>query len=96
MTEQSEAKVMDDDAKAPAIKEDSAARQAWRGWMVPAVGSAAFFASMVLGGFRNYRNYGFPAHVFTKTDWVLLALPVVVVVIALSDVFLNGEEYDAE
>ena len=96
MTAQSEAQVMNNDAKAPSKKKDSTARQAWRGWMVPAVGSAAFFASMVLGGFRNYRNYGFPAHVFTKTDWVLLALPVVVVVIALSDVFINGDEYDAE
>ena len=77
-------------------KKNTAARQAWRGWMVPAVGSAAFFASMLLGGFRNYKNYGFPTHVFTKTDWVLLSLPAVVVIVALSDVFLNGHEYEAE
>ena len=96
MTDTSEAKTIDDEVKKPLKKEDSNARQAWRGWMVPAVGSAAFFASMLLGGFRNYKNYGFPTHVFTKTDWILLALPAVVVIVALSDVFLNGHEYEAE
>ena len=97
MTNSSEAKTIDDKVVTePAKKQDSSARQAWRGWMVPAVGSAAFFASMLLGGFRNYKNYGFPTHVFTKTDWVLLSLPVVVVIVALSDVFLNGHEYEAE
>ena len=49
---------------------------------------------MLINGFKNYQNYGFPAHTFTRSDWVLLALPVVVVVVALSDIFLNGESYD--
>ena len=57
MTNSSEAKTIDDKVVTePAKKQDSSARQAWRGWMVPAVGSAAFFASMLLGGFRNYKN----------------------------------------
>ena len=96
MTNGSEAEAMNKEAIKPAQKQATAARQAWRGWMVPAVGSAAFFASMLLGGFRNNKNYGFPTQVFTKSDWVLLALQAVVVIVALSDVFINGEQYHTE
>ena len=47
---------------------------------------------MLINGFKNYRTYGFPTHVFSRSDWVLMALPVVVVVVALSDIVLeNGE-----
>lgn len=67
-------------------KADEVARQAWRGWVIPAVGSMAFFASMILNGVKNYRTYGFPAHVFNRTDWVLLSLPFIVMGVALSDV----------
>lgn len=81
-------------ATAPAVAANEQARQAWRGWVIPAVGSMAFFSSMLINGFKNYQNYGFPTHTFTRSDWVLLALPVVVVVVALSDIFLNGESYD--
>ncbi len=81
-------------AIAPKVAANEQARQAWRGWVIPAVGSMAFFSSMLINGFKNYQNYGFPAHTFTRSDWVLLALPVVVVVVALSDIFLNGESYD--
>ena len=81
-------------ASAPVEQANEQARQAWRSWVIPAVGSMAFFSSMLINGFKNYQNYGFPAHTFTRSDWVLLALPVVVVVVALSDIFLNGESYD--
>jgi len=67
-------------------KADEVARQAWRGWVIPAVGSMAFFASMILNGVKNYRTYGFPTHVFNRTDWVLLSLPFIVMGVALSDV----------
>lgn len=79
-------------ASASADAANEQARQAWRGWVIPAVGSMAFFSSMLINGFKNYRTYGFPTHVFSRSDWVLMALPVVVVVVALSDIFLeNGE-----
>lgn len=64
---------------------DEQARQAWRGWVIPAVGSMAFFSSMLINGIRNYKTYGFPTHVFNKTDWILLSLPIIVVAVALSD-----------
>tara|TARA_R110000824_G_scaffold143003_6_gene310414 strand:- start:907 stop:1191 length:285 start_codon:yes stop_codon:yes gene_type:complete len=91
-----EKEVISKDTKKATEHRDKAARQAWRGWVIPAVGSMAFFASMFINGFRNYKNHGFPAHVFTNTDWVLLSLPVVVVVVSLSDIFINGEEYGSE
>ncbi len=81
-------------AIAPAVAANEQARQAWRSWVIPAVGSMAFFSSMLINGFKNYKNYGFPAHVFTRSDWLLMSLPVVVVVVALSDIFMNGETYD--
>lgn len=93
---ENEQKVISKEMKKTEESRDKAARQAWRGWVIPAVGSMAFFASMFINGFRNYKNYGFPTHVFTNTDWILLSLPVVVVVVALSDIFVNGEEYGSE
>mgnify|MGYP003118315270 CR=1 FL=1 len=64
---------------------DEQARQAWRGWVIPAVGSMAFFSSMLINGVKNYQTYGFPTHVFNRSDWILLSLPFIVVGVALSD-----------
>ena len=85
-----EAKKIEKMASAPAEKANEQARQAWRGWVIPAVGSMAFFSSMLINGFKNYRTYGFPTHVFNRSDWILLALPIVVVAVALSDIVIEG------
>lgn len=55
------------------------ARQAWRGLLVPAVGSAAFFASAVVGFIRTYRKYGFPKDAFKPFDYALMSIPFVIV-----------------
>ncbi len=89
-----EAEKIEKAATAPVEAANEQARQAWRGWVIPAVGSMAFFSSMLINGFKNYRTYGFPAHTFTRSDWVLLALPVVVVVVAMSDIFMNNGDSD--
>ena len=73
-------------------KADEQARQAWRGWVIPAVGSMAFFSSMLINGMKNYQTYGFPTHVFNKTDWILLSLPIIVVAVALPDIFTTPSE----
>ena len=93
-TSQDEADSIEKTANKPVEKADENARQAWRSWVIPAVGSMAFFSSMLINGFRNYKSYGFPAHTFTRSDWLLMSLPVVVVVVALSDIFINGDSYD--
>ena len=81
-------------ASAPVEAANEQARQAWRGWVIPAVGSMAFFSSMLINGMKNYKAYGFPTHVFTRSDWVLLAMPPIVIIAALSDIFLNGDKND--
>ena len=89
---QDEADKIEKMASQPAKQANEQARQAWRSWVIPAVGSMAFFSSMLINGFKNYRTYGFPAHTFTRSDWILLALPVVVVAVALSDIVIsNGD-----
>ncbi len=89
---QDEADKIEKMASQPAKQANEQARQAWRSWVIPAVGSMAFFSSMLINGFKNYRTYGFPAHTFTRSDWILLALPVVVVAVALSDIVVsNGD-----
>ena len=89
-----EANAIEKEASQPVAKANEQARQAWRSWVIPAVGSMAFFSSMLINGFRNYKQYGFPAHVFTNSDWLLMSLPAVVVIVALSDIFVNGDTYD--
>ena len=37
-------------ASADSIKATEQARQAWRSWVIPAVGSMAFFSSMLING----------------------------------------------
>lgn len=78
-------------ASAPVDAANEQARQAWRGWVIPAVGSMAFFSSMLINGVKNYKAYGFPSHVFTRSDWILLAMPPIVIMAALSDIFMNGD-----
>jgi len=56
-----------------------AARHAWRSLLVPAVGSAAFFASAIVGFIRTYRKYGFPQHAFKPFDYGLMSIPFVIV-----------------
>lgn len=87
---QDEADKIEKMASQPAKQADEQARQAWRSWVIPAVGSMAFFSSMLINGFKNYRTYGFPSHTFTRSDWILLALPVVVVAVALSDIVVSN------
>jgi len=89
-----EADKITDVANAPVAAANEQARQAWRGWVIPAVGSMAFFSSMLINGFKNYKQFGFPTHTFTNSDWLLMSLPVVVVVVALSDIFMNGDTYE--
>jgi hypothetical protein len=80
------------DASRPAAEANQQARDAWRGWVIPAVGSAAFFSSMLMNGIKNYQRYGFPAHLFNKMDWLLLSLPIIVVIAALSDLKPDKKE----
>ncbi len=63
------------------VQED-AARDAWVGVLIPAVGSAAFFGSMMVNVMRTYARYGWPKDAFSATDRLLMGIPVIIVGIA--------------
>jgi hypothetical protein len=71
------------------VSEDLAARQAWRSLLIPAVGSASFFASAVVGFIRTYRKHGFPKNAFTGVDYALMGLPFAIIGMTL---FYQAEE----
>jgi len=79
------------DAKfaADAATEQLNARQAWRSLLIPAVGSACFFASAVVGFIRTYRKHGFPKNAFTSADYALMGLPFAIIGMTL---FYQAEE----
>ena len=78
--------------EAEADAQTDARRKAWRNMLIPAVGSAAFFSSMLVNVMRTYARYGFPTHAFNFTDKVLIAIPVVITGIALYEGFQKIEE----
>ena len=82
---------MDENILAAAIKQkfdaensvqEDAARDAWVGVLIPAVGSAAFFGSMMVNVMRTYARYGWPKEAFSATDRLLMGIPVIIVGIA--------------
>lgn len=60
-------------------------RKAWRGMLIPAVGSAAFFTSTLLGIGRTYRQYGWPSDAFGWTDYALMSIPFVILALGLTE-----------
>ena len=67
------------------------ARKAWRSILVPAVGSAAFFAATLINVLNIHKNYGWPKNAFKKTDYVLMAIPFIIVALAIGEE-INGED----
>lgn len=78
-----EKKAIDQKFAAAAGITDEAARDAWIGVLIPAVGSAAFFGSMMVNVMRTYARYGWPKDAFGLTDRILMGIPIVIVGIAL-------------
>ena len=68
-----------------------AKRDAWRGLLIPAVGSAAFFATTMANVIKTYRKEGFPTGAFTLTDKVLLAAPFLIFGLAMHEIATNGD-----
>ncbi|HIK68015.1 MAG TPA: hypothetical protein EYF95_08615 [Flavobacteriales bacterium] len=60
-------------------------RKAWRGMLIPAVGSAAFFTSTLLGIGRIYRQYGWPSDAFGWSDYALMSIPFVILALGLTE-----------
>ena len=78
-----EKKAIDEKFAADSQISQDAARDAGVGVLIPAVGAAAFFGSMMVNVMRTYARYGWPKDAFTFTDRLLMGIPVVIVGIAL-------------
>ena len=72
------------------------ARNAWRGMLVPAVGSIAFFATLVVNVIRNYKKHGWPSKAFKRSDYILMAIPFAVIGLAVFEEVENGDTEEAE
>jgi len=70
-------------------------RTAWRGLLVPLVGSAAFFSSSLAGVIRTYQKYGWPQKAFTLSDYFLLSLPFLIIPLTLHETVRNGHKAEA-
>jgi len=64
---------------------DYEARNTWRSLLIPAVGSAAFFASTLANVIKTYRKVGWPNGAFTKTDYLLMSIPFAIMALAFSE-----------
>jgi len=79
--------------KAKITATEEQARMAWRGVLIPAVGSAAFFSSMLTNIFKIHKKHGFPKKAFRHTDYLLMAIPFIIIPLALLD-GINGENQE--
>lgn len=75
--------------------QDELGRTAWRGLLVPLVGSAAFFSSSLAGVIRTYQKYGWPQKAFTLSDYFLLSLPFLIIPLTLHETVRNGHKAEA-
>ncbi len=78
-------KQLQEQVEAEVDAKQEARRKAWRGMLIPAVGSAAFFTSTLLGIGRTYRQYGWPSDAFGWTDYALMSIPFVILALGLTE-----------
>ena len=75
-----------------ASPQEEQGRTAWRGLLVPLVGSAAFFSSSLAGVIKTYQRYGWPKNAFKLSDYFLLSLPFLIIPLAIHETVKNGLE----
>jgi hypothetical protein len=66
-------------------KKENDDRIAWRKLLVPAVGSAAFFASMLVSIINTYSKHGWPKNAFKTSDYLLMSIPAIVIISAINE-----------
>jgi len=66
-------------------------RKEWRLLLIPAVGSAAFFSSMLVNIIKTHRKHGWPQNAFGTTDYVLMAIPFAIIALALYEEVNNHD-----
>ena len=88
---------IDKEFDAQAEAKDEIARKAWRGTMLAAVGSLAFFLSTVGNVHKTYQSHGNPLKVVEKHDIALFSVPILVIGYFLVETSANakGDELSA-
>ncbi len=76
---------------AEASAQEEASRNAWRGLLVPLVGSAAILSSSLAGVIKNYQKHGWPKNAFKTSDYFLLSLPFLIIPLTIYETVKNGE-----
>lgn len=70
----------------------SARRKAWRNLLIPAVGSAAFFTSTMLGIIRTKKQHGWPNGSFYISDYLLMGIPFLILGLGFYEEFATDRE----
>lgn len=91
MTEEDKNEI-DKQIQSNADKQREVARNAWRSTSVAAIGSLAFFASMLINVVRTWKTYGGPENSFEKHDYVLIAVPILVLGYVFMELSINGKK----
>jgi len=82
---------IDKDFDAQAEAKDEISRKAWRGTMLAAVGSLAFFLSTVGNVHKTYQSHGNPLKVVEKHDIALFSVPILVIGYFLVETSANAK-----
>ena len=82
---------IDKEFDAQAEAKDEIARKAWRGTMLAAVGSLAFFLSTVGNVHKTYQSHGNPLKVVEKHDIALFSVPILVIGYFLVETSANAK-----
>jgi hypothetical protein len=77
---------------AEASAQEEASRNAWRGLLVPLVGSAAILSSSLAGVIKNYQKHGWPKNAFKTSDYFLLSLPFLIIPLTIHETVKNGKK----
>ena len=72
--------------------EETARRKAWRNLLIPAVGSAAFFTSTMLGVIRTHKQHGWPNGSFYISDYLLMGVPFLILSLGFFEEFSDRED----
>ena len=70
----------------------SARRKAWRNLLIPAVGSAAFFTTTMLGVIRTHKQHGWPNGSFYVSDYLLMGVPFLILGLGFYEEFATDRE----
>lgn len=70
----------------------SARRKAWRNLLIPAVGSAAFFTTTMLGIIRTKKQHGWPDGSFYISDYLLMGIPFLILGLGFYEEFATDRD----